>query len=85
MYPENVNYVMDSFNDATSKSYGYLMLDLHQLTPEDFRLRTNILPGERQISCKTYIAERKFKFHTFSVTMSKRMREHMLPSSSSTL
>ena len=50
MYPQNVNYVMDSFNDATSTPYGYLMLDLHQLTPEDFRLRTNILPGERQIS-----------------------------------
>jgi hypothetical protein len=49
MYPKNVGYLLESFNDATKRPYGYLLLDLHQLTPEDIRLRTNILPNERQI------------------------------------
>ena len=49
MYPNNVNYLLESFTDATQKPYGYLMLDLHQLTPENLRVRTNILPDERQI------------------------------------
>ncbi len=49
MFPHRVNYLLDSFRDATSKPYGYLLIDCHQLTPENMRLRTNILPGERQI------------------------------------
>jgi hypothetical protein len=49
MYPKNADYLLESFNDATKRPYGYLLLDLHQLTPEDIRLRTNILPNERQI------------------------------------
>ena len=50
MFPNCVNYLMDSFRDATSKPYGYLLIDCHQLTPENIRLRTNILPGERHIA-----------------------------------
>ena len=49
MFPKHGNYLLESFHDATSKPYGYLMIDCHQLTPENMRLRTNILPGERQI------------------------------------
>ena len=49
MYPKNADYLLESSNDATKRPYGYLLLDLHQLTPEDIRLRTNILPNERQI------------------------------------
>ena len=41
---------MEAFCDATSKPYGYLLIDCHQLTPENLRLRTSILPGERQIA-----------------------------------
>ena len=50
MYPKHANYLLDSFYDATSNPYGYLLMDLHQLTPETIRLRTNILPNERQIA-----------------------------------
>ena len=46
MHPNNVNYLLESFTDATQKPYGYLMLDLHQLTPLT-PVRTNILPDER--------------------------------------
>ncbi len=49
MYPNNTKYLLESFQDATKKPYGYLLLDLHQLTTENMRLRTNILPGEKQI------------------------------------
>ena len=49
MYPHNTNFLVQSFQDATKKPYGYLLFDLHQRTPENMRLRTNILPGERQI------------------------------------
>ena len=49
MYPKNTNYLLETFEDATTKPYGYLLLNLHQLTPENIRLRTNILPNERQI------------------------------------
>ena len=49
MYPNNCNFLLESFQDATKKPYGYLLLDLHQCTPENIRLRTNILPSERQI------------------------------------
>ncbi len=50
IYPQNVNYLMESFNDATSKPYGYLLLDMHPTTSENLRLRTNILPHDRQIA-----------------------------------
>ena len=48
MFPGNTNYQMESFRDATTKPYGYLLADCHQLTPESVRLRTSIFPGERQ-------------------------------------
>ena len=40
----HVPYVWESFQDATSQPYGYLMLDLHPRTPGTLRLRSNILP-----------------------------------------
>ena len=49
MYPHSTNFLLHSFQDATKRPHGYLLLDLHQLTPENMRLRTNILPGEKQI------------------------------------
>ena len=50
MFPGRTDYLMESFRDATSRPYGYLVIDCHQLTPENVRLITNILPGERQIA-----------------------------------
>ena len=38
---------MDAFTDATSKPYGYLVLDNHPSTHEDQTVATNILPGEQ--------------------------------------
>jgi len=34
----------ESFDDATSKPYGYLLIDLTQTTPDNMRIRSNIFP-----------------------------------------
>lgn len=44
--PENPRFICDAYTDATKKPYGYLVLDLHQLTPEEYRVHTNIFLNE---------------------------------------
>ena len=46
MYPGNVSYLRESYKDATSKPYGYLLVDLKPDTCDLLRLRTDIFPGE---------------------------------------
>lgn len=46
MYPGNINYLRCSYEDATRKPYGYLMIDLKPDTDDSLRLRTDIFPGE---------------------------------------
>ena len=48
MYPGHVKFMQEAFNDATAKPYGYLLCDLKPDTPEEFRLRTNLFPEEKQ-------------------------------------
>ena len=48
MFPGNVKFMQEAFNDATAKPYGFLLCDLKPDTPDDFRLRTNLFPDERQ-------------------------------------
>lgn len=44
--PENSRFICEAYSDATDKPYGYLLLDLHQTTPEQYRVRTNIFLTE---------------------------------------
>lgn len=44
--PENSRFIADAYRDATEKPYGYLLLDLHQTTPEQYRIRTNIFSSD---------------------------------------
>ena len=46
MFSGHVKYMQEAFEDATKRPYGYLFCDLKLETPTDFRLRTNIFPGE---------------------------------------
>ena len=46
MYPGNVKYLKSSYEDATNKHYGYLLIDLKPDTSDLLRLRTDIFPGE---------------------------------------
>lgn len=42
MYPGNVKFLQEAFDDATKEPYGYLLIDLKQSTPDQYRVRTNI-------------------------------------------
>jgi hypothetical protein len=44
--PGKVQEFMMSYEDATSRSHEYLMLDLKPTTDDQQRLKTNVLPGE---------------------------------------
>ena len=40
IFPDVIMYFKESFADAASFPYGYLLIDLRTTTPEDLRLRT---------------------------------------------
>lgn len=46
--------VVDIYNEATKSPYSYLFVDLHQSTPEQYRLRSNILM-ESEAYIKVYV------------------------------
>ena len=50
MFPTRTSYMMDQFERATQRPYGYLLVDLKPNTPEQQRLRTNVLPGEKPVA-----------------------------------
>lgn len=46
MYPESPSLMIKAYNDACSRPYGYLLVDLAMTTDDRLRLRTNIFPDE---------------------------------------
>jgi len=46
MYPGNPEFLASVNRKATKRPHSYLFLDLRQETPEDYRVRSNILPHE---------------------------------------
>jgi hypothetical protein len=54
LFPRNQKYMIESYHDATSHAHGYLLVDMNQYTPDNLRLRTNILPNQLQI---VYVAK----------------------------
>lgn len=48
LYPTKTRFLQEAFNDATSKPFGYLVLDLKSDTPEAVRCRAEIIPAERE-------------------------------------
>jgi hypothetical protein len=56
MFPGKFYWLLDAFDDATAKPFGYLVLDTHPRTTDDGeRVLTGILPGEQL----TYYAQKK--------------------------
>ena len=47
MFPGQLKFFMESFNDATASPYSYLLVDSHPNTDDKERLLTNIFPGEQ--------------------------------------
>lgn len=46
VYPENPKFIQEAYLDATSKPHSYLLFDMKQTTPDAFRFRAEIFPGE---------------------------------------
>lgn len=46
IYPRNIQFMNEIFEDATSGPYGYLLMDLTQTTPDHLRFRTKIFPDD---------------------------------------
>jgi hypothetical protein len=46
MAPEKWRYIVEAYKEATHENHGYLLFDLKQKTPEKYRIRSNIFPGE---------------------------------------
>ena len=46
MYPGRSKYMIESYRDATSTPFSYLLVDLKPDTDDKVRLRSNIFPGE---------------------------------------
>ena len=48
MYPNKSGskFLAEAFKDATSRPYGYLLLDFKADTDEQLRVRTNIFPDD---------------------------------------
>jgi len=63
MYPNNMQFLLESFKDSMDKPYGYALLDLTQTTPSSLRVQTGICPRNERIIYQ----EKKdiFKFNIF--------------------
>lgn len=46
LFPRRLNYFMDAFNDATSKPFSYLVINMHPNADESMRLTSKIFPEE---------------------------------------
>ncbi|GFW54139.1 uncharacterized protein TNCV_4372131 [Trichonephila clavipes] len=46
LYPRKVKFFQDCYADATSKPYGYLLIDLKPETDESLLVRTGMFPGD---------------------------------------
>lgn len=52
MFPNNTNFLVECFDDATSHQFGYLFLDFKQSTDNNMRVQTGILPTDTRIVYK---------------------------------
>ena len=46
IHPTNSKFVIESFLEATKKPFSYMLFDNHQMTPDQLRIRSRILPDE---------------------------------------
>jgi hypothetical protein len=49
LFPKQLNYFIDAYNQATKENYGYIVLDLHPASSQQLRIRTNIFPDEKRV------------------------------------
>ena len=58
--PGRVQELMKSYEKATSRAHGCLMLDLKLTTDDEERLKTNILPGETS-ALEQYVRKKSYR------------------------
>ena len=58
MYGKQAAFAIDAYRQATDKPHTYLLVDLRPETDENYRLRTNVFPGEQ---CYIYVDKRVYK------------------------
>jgi GTPase SAR1 family protein len=46
LYPQNSHFLTESYIKATTKPFGYLVIDLHPQTSEEYRMRENLFPDK---------------------------------------
>lgn len=56
VFPGKLKFFLEAYEDAAKDSYGYLLIDLTQSTPEKLRLRARITPEEVPKSINSPIA-----------------------------
>ena len=74
-----VQEFMKSYEKATSRAHGYLMLDLKPTVDDEERLKTNILPGETS-ALEQYVRKKSYRHPPNLNAMyntEKRMQEIM--------
>jgi len=58
VYPDDPKFLEVAYYDATSRPHGYLLLDLKQSTPDEYRFRTCIFPNDT--THYVYVPRRSF-------------------------
>lgn len=48
LFPSKLKFFQEVYENATKKAFSYLFIDLKSDTPEEMRLRTQILPNQTQ-------------------------------------
>ncbi|KAL3117523.1 hypothetical protein niasHT_002841 [Heterodera trifolii] len=46
LFPGALRHFLEAYDDATTDSFGYLLVDMHPTTRTQMRLKTHIYPGE---------------------------------------
>lgn len=59
VFPENPKFLQEAYLDATSRPHGYLLLDLKQCTPDNYRVRTSIFPDDAKHYA--YVSRKRIK------------------------
>lgn len=49
IFPNKINFFLESFIDSTNKPFSYLLIDLKQTTLEKNRVQSGVLPGEQRL------------------------------------
>ena len=52
LYPNNMKYLVESYENATKKPYSYIRVDTSPMTPDEYRVRTRLLQEELPLNYK---------------------------------